>query len=247
MRIEAVTVSVNYSDFLAWTILFNKPQFDRLLVVTDTKDRRTRDLCEYHHVECLATDSFYRAQQAFDKGAGITEGLARLSGDAWICHLDADIALPPRTRAILERVTLSPDHVYGCDRMMCKSFDDWISFVAAPEVQHSCDIFVQANAFELGTRIAKLNGDGYAPLGFFQLWHASKAITYPSHGTADRSDLAFARQWPREHRSLLPEIVAVHLESEPDGDMGANWRGRKTMAFGPVQLPQRDKPRSRYD
>ena len=40
-------------------------------------------------------------------------------------------------------------------------------------------------------------------------------------------------QWARPDRILIPEIVAVHLESEPSA-MGANWKGRTTKAFGPV-------------
>lgn len=240
MKIEAVTVCINYSDFLAHTILFNKPQFDRLLVVTDTKDQRTRDLCEFHHVECFSTDVFYHDDKALDKGAGISEGLKRLSGDDWIVHVDADIALPPRTRAILSGLTLDPSHLYGCDRMMCPSFDDWAAFVGRPEVQHSCDIYVQANAFALGTRIARMHagGSGYLPIGYFQMWNAgkTKVLDYPSHGQADRSDMAFAQRWPRDKRSLLPELVAVHLEesdSDSDGEMGVNWRGRRSPGFGP--------------
>jgi hypothetical protein len=213
----------------------NKPLFDRFLVVTDTKDRRTRDLCEHHHVECLATDAFYEGDKAFDKGAGISEGLKRLSKRDWVVHLDADIALPPRSRSLLEKMRLDPLCLYGIDRLMCGSFEDWTGYVAQPEVQHSCDIYVQANAFPLGTRIARMNDDGYLPLGFFQMWNPAETgiVTYPSHGRADRSDLCFASKWPRRHRALIPEIVGIHLASEDDSEMGANWRGRVTPAFGP--------------
>jgi hypothetical protein len=41
----------------------------------------------------------------------------------------------------------------------------------------------------------------------------------------------FTRRWGRENRELLPEFVAVHLESE-ECAMGANWKGRKTKYFG---------------
>ena len=40
MVIEAITVCVNYSDFLAWFLLSNAKLFDRLVVVTDTQDRK---------------------------------------------------------------------------------------------------------------------------------------------------------------------------------------------------------------
>lgn len=236
MFIEAVIVCVNYSDFLAWTLPLAKPHFDRLIVVTDTKDRLTADLCEHHHVECIKTDIFYANGASFNKGAGINEGLKQLSLAGWVCHMDADIALPPRTREVLERVDLDSLSIHGIDRIMCKSFDSWIRYIIKPEVQHSCDIFIQANAFPLGVRVAKLKQSGYVPIGFFQLWNPmrTKNTIYREHTAADRGDMAFALQWDRLHRVLIPEIVGIHLESPMiDGKMGSNWSGRKTPTFGP--------------
>jgi hypothetical protein len=71
------------------------------------------------------------------------------------------------------------------------------------------------------------------PIGFFQLWNpkGSGVCHYPErHTTAARSDMLFAMQWPRDKRHLLPEIIAIHLESE-SVEMGANWQGRKTKPF----------------
>lgn len=239
MKIEAVTICVNYSDFLAHTLLWNRGAFDRIVVVTDKKDKATRDLCEHHFVRCVATDAFYESDRAFCKSGGINAGLAALDGDDWVVHLDADIVLPPRSRRLFENAGLSPDTIYGIDRMMCRSFDDWLAYVGQPEVQHSCDAFVQANAFPLGVRVAKMGEDGWAPIGFFQLWNAGATGIrhYPDHGAADRSDLAFARQWPRGKRALIPEVVGVHLSSEAEGsEMGINWRGRRSPPFGPVAV-----------
>jgi hypothetical protein len=49
--------------------------------------------------------------------------------------------------------------------------------------------------------------------------------------------MLFAVQWARQHRQLLPELFAVHLESERVA-MGANWKGRTTRPFGPVPLEE---------
>jgi hypothetical protein len=239
MKIEAITTCVSYADFLSHSLLWNVRHFDRLVVVTDRKDRRTRDLCEHHHVECVGTDAFYASDRAFAKSGGINAGLALLSGADWVVHLDADIVLPPRARALIEQANLDPEAIYGIDRMMCRSFEAWLAYIAAPEVQHSCDAFVQANAFPLGVRVAKLREDGWAPIGFFQMWNAASTgvLTYPDHGAADRSDLAFARQWPRRKRALIPEVVAIHLASDVEGaEMGNNWRGRVSPSFGPAPL-----------
>lgn len=234
MKIEAVTTCVDYADFLAWSLPWNVRAFDRLIVVTTAADRHTRDICEHHHIECVITDAFHRNEKAFDKGAAISEGLKHLSADAWVCHLDSDIVLPPRSRNILERLDLDPSGIYGIDRMMCHGFADFARYVTSPEVQHSCDIYVQATAFPLGVRVAKLKGNGYMPIGFFQLWNAGETgiRDYPSHGAADRSDMLFAQRWPRRRRHLIPEIVGIHIDNIDDGDdMGQNWRGRRTRPF----------------
>lgn len=241
--IEAVTVCVSYSDFLAWSLLWNKRHFERLIVVTDHGDKRTKALCEYHHIECFATDAFYNNDKAFDKSAAITEALTHLSCSDWVAQIDADVVLPPRTRGVLERAHLNPHHIYGIDRLMCKSFKDWICFVSQPEVQHASNIFVQANAFPLGVRISTMEDDGYTPIGYFQLWNPKHTgrIHYPGHGTAHRGDMQFARQWGRGERVLIPEIVAIHLESEDLPHMGANWRGRRTHRFGGEWCPPCDQ------
>jgi hypothetical protein len=234
MKIEAITTCVEYADFLAWSLPLNVRQFDRLIVVTTPNDRHTRDLCEHHHVECLTTDAFHHGGKAFDKGSAISAGLAQLSLDAWVCHIDVDIVLPPRSRSILERLDLDPASLYGIDRMMCHGFAAFAQYQTKPEVQHSCDIYVQASAFPLGVRLAKLHGDGYLPLGFFQLWNAAATgiKDYPSHGTADRGDLVFAQRWQRRNRHLIPEIIGIHIDNvDPDDEMGANWRGRRTKPF----------------
>ena len=234
MRIEAVTVCVQYSDFLAWTLAWNKHQFDNWIVVTDSKDTATQQVCAYHHVRCIATDAFYDNDMAFNKGAGINAGLAALRGDDWVIHIDADIALPPRAREMFEqRASLDPMSIYGIDRIMCQNFEDWVNFIAEPELQHTNEVYVNSNAFPLGSRVAKTDNDGYIPIGFFQLWNARATdhLQYPmGSGTSARADMRFARQWARQNRHLIPEVVGIHLESEPAPN-GANWRGRQTRPF----------------
>jgi hypothetical protein len=235
MKIEAVTVCVNYADFLTWFLLANRLHFDRLVVVTDEGDTRTAALCEHYGVECVRTNVFYEGGLAFDKGAGINAGLAKLDRDGWVAHLDCDIVLPPRTRKLIEAAKLDPASIYGIDRMLCQNFEDWIEFIVTPEVQHSQNIFINARAFPLGTRVGALWGDGYVPIGFFQLWHpgTSGKHVYDGHCDAGRGDFAFATSWPRAQRGFIPEIMSVHLESEKSA-IAANWRGRKSIPFGPA-------------
>ncbi|MGA7577845.1 MAG: hypothetical protein WBW52_06775 [Desulfobaccales bacterium] len=235
LKIEAVITCVQYGDYLAWTLAANKQHFNRMVVVTRPDDKLTQQLCAYYHVECYPTYDWHRDDDAFNKAKGINYGLSKLAKDGWVVHLDADIYLPPRTRSILQRISLDPNCLYGLDRMECKSFADWIKFLSAPPLQHEWEIFVHNRPFPLAVRIAKLDRDGYVPIGYFQLWNpgGSGVYQYPEHHTtAARSDMLFAMQWPRDRRHLIPEVIAIHLESER-ADMGANWKGRTTRAFGP--------------
>lgn len=249
MKIEAVVVCVNYGDLLAWTLPHSRMQFDKLVVVTDDKDQQTRDLCEHYHVQCICTTSFYAGARSFVKSNGINHGLAALDRDGWVVHLDADIVLPPRTRGLLEAIDLDEAALYGCDRVLCGSFEAYMRHLAWPEVQHSVNAFIQANDFKLGGRVGRLapGGDGWAPIGFFQMWNpgVSHRIWYPDHGTADRSDLAFAHQWPRSLRHLLPEFLVTHLaeDGKQDPGMGINWTGRKAPRFGPKPFKRKIWPR----
>lgn len=236
IKLEAVTVCVEYSDFLAQTLPNNKQFFDRYIVVTSSKDEKTQSLCEFHNVECIQTEVFYEDGFTFNKAAGINEGLKLLDGDGWVVHLDADIWLPPLTRDILERLDLDPKLIYGIDRMMCPDYQSWQQFIERPKLTHQGWIFVYPDAFPLGVRVAAYKTDGYLPIGFFQLWHpgSSGVRDYPAkHGDIDRSDMLHARLWPRAKRGFIPEIIGIHLDSEAldHKEMGKNWHGRKTKLF----------------
>jgi hypothetical protein len=232
-KLEAVMVCVGYADFLAWTLPYNKAQFDRIIVVTTPDDEETQAICEYWHVECVKTNAFYESGDKFNKGRGINEGLNKLEKDGWVLHLDADIYMLPRTREILNLLPLDPKSLYSIDRLNCKSFIDFACYLSKPERHHGNNGMMGMNAFEKGARLLNLDRDGYVPIGYFQLWNpvVSGVSVYPTeHGTADRSDTLFAYNWQRENRHIIPELVCVHLESE-DCQMGANWQGRTTKQF----------------
>lgn len=242
MKLEAVLICVNYSDFLAHTLPSTKNQFDRLVVVTDFSDTETKKLCEYYNVECVQTNAFYENGDTFNKGKGINAGLEKLSLDGWVVHLDADIYLPPQTRSILENLPLDEGKIYGADRLMCPNYEEWLKFVDKPSPIQDSWIFIHLTKFPVGVRIAEYKTPigGYEPIGYFQLWNPgeSKVFRYPDkHGFADRTDVLHCKKWPRKKRELLPEIVVIHLESEPG--IGLNWKGRTTPQFGPKkQLPK---------
>ena len=241
MILEGVIVCVNYSDFLAHTLPYNKTMFNKLVVVTDTKDINTKKLCEYHHVECVQTDAFYDNGDTFNKGKAINVGLSKLTMSDWVVQLDADIYLPPLTRQILDRIELDSKTIYGIDRLMCPDYKSWIEFIENPKPIQEAYIYIHPTAFPVGVRIAEYMSKGYEPIGYFQMWNpkATGIFTYPDkHGKADRTDVLHAKQFTRLKRQLIPELLCIHLESEglTIGNMGKNWNGRKTAWFGVSEL-----------
>lgn len=238
MKLEAVITCIRYADFLAWTLPLNKHFFDRLVIVTDTQDERTKKLCEFWHVQCIQTDEFYKDGSKFNKAAGINVGLKALEGSDWVVHLDADIVLPPMFRHILQGLKLDQDGLYHVDRMMCQSFDDWLEYFVQPIISNEANTYVHPRPFRLGVRLNKSDYGGWTPLGYFQMWNqGKKKLSYPLiNDNAAHSDLRFAQLFSREHRHMLPEFYVIHLETKMIGEnkMGANWEGRKTPPFGPA-------------
>jgi hypothetical protein len=247
--IECVQVCNEYSDFLAETLPHNKSQVDRLIVVTAPEDVSTIQLCDYWDVEVVKTDALGTRWGDWHKGRGIQAGLDQFKFDGWALHLDADIALPPRTRALLERADLDKTTLYGVDRQLVPSYDAWRDHLALPHIQTD-GYHVRPGGFEVMPRFNAWHLHGYTPAGYFQLWHphTSGIKTYPSdHNGGDRTDVLFSQQWDRSHRQLLPEFLAYHLESEK-APMGANWGGRRTRHFGPEPRRRPDDYRHRrYD
>ncbi|HEX4487671.1 MAG TPA: glycosyltransferase family A protein [Terriglobales bacterium] len=233
-KLEAVVVCDRYHDFLRCTLPQNKFLFDKIVVVTSPEDRETQRVCEFYHVECVLTDALRSRWKQFCKGAGINEGLARLSKRDWVVHLDADIWLPPLTRNLLANANLAKRMIYGIDRFIVRGYRAWDQFLELPKLQHECNAFVHLNnSFPLGTRIMQDYAGGYVPIGFFQLWHprVSGIMKYPEgHTTAGREDTLFPQQWPRGLRGFIPELIGYHLESLDSG-FGTNWKGRKTAGF----------------
>ena len=231
MFLECVIICVDYADFLAWTLPFNRPHFDRLIVVTSTTDKKTQKLCEHYHVRCVQTDAFFRDEKAFDKAAGLNIGLEQLELKDWVAVMDADIMLPPRAKEMIERSQPNKDFIYGIDRVNCPNFESLMDFISEPEMQYFGQAFVAMNRFDMGARL--VCEQGYVPIGFFQLYHpkCSQTLRYcerhDSHG--NHSDMNHASQWPRNRRGFIPEVIGIHLSS--DGDSQNNWRGRKSKAF----------------
>ena len=241
LRLEAVTICINYSDFLKET-LSNRQHFDKWIIITDLQDKATQNLCKKYNIECIATDIFYRdckeGERMPNKALGINEGLKLLSKEGWVIQLDADIWLPPHTRQIMENLfysgSLDGKKIYGIDRFMCDSYEKWEKFLFEEEESiHDKWYLINMDKFPIGHRLCNYGSTGYLPIGYFQLWNPKESgiSTYPEEISGyDRTDVCHAKQFNRIHRGFLPDIVCVHLQSEK-GPLGQNWYGRKSQPF----------------
>lgn len=237
MKIECVIVSLNYSDFLSHTLPHNKNFFNRMVVVTDTKDIETKRVCEFFNVECVQTDAFYLDSDVPNKSRGINAGLERLDLDGWVLQLDADIYLLPQTRNILESFILDEKKLYGIDRLMCNSYEEWMHFIHKSKPIYEGWIYCHLDRFPVGTRIIQYNsGFGYMPIGYFQLWNPGGCgiYDYPIENAGfDRTDVVHLKRWDKSNIGFIPDLVCIHLASESH-KQGQNWQGRKTSKFGPT-------------
>ncbi len=241
LSIEAVSVCSGYGDFLAETAPVNRGLFSRWLIVTTPQDTETREVCRRYGLETLLTEEHARDGK-FSKGRLIDRALHHTSAGSWRLHLDADIALPGNFHALLDAAHLDTSCVYGWDRAMCVGWEQWQKVKASGflsgQVDYHCRVHYPPG-LKLGTRWAHPR-HGWTPIGWCQLWHHDadewrgvRVRGYAAnHGDAARTDVQFGMQWDRRKRVFLPEVLAVHLESEP-AKRGANWNGRTTRRFGP--------------
>ncbi len=240
-KIQAVTVCVNYSDFLIHCIN-NKEVFDKWIIVTDTKDNETKQLCDTHGLTCIQTDVFYEGDAPFRKYAGINEGLKHVDKDAWVVFIDGDIILSPHSKRVLQEIPLDDNNIYGIDRLNINDYDNYIKFRDNTTLIRD-NWLMTSGGLEFGSRIVHIYGEwgdegrftGWKPLGFFQMCKREKFDTYPE-GSKDAShgDIAFAKLWSRYNRTLIPEMIGIHINTE--NYHGNNWQGRKSKPFKPKNI-----------
>lgn len=235
LRLEAVTVSIGFADFLDATLALNHPHLDSMIVVTSHEDRATQTVAKKHGAICVQTDLHQKNGRRFNKGAAINAGMDAFQYHGWRMHLDADIVLPDNFRRVLfNHTALDRRAIYGADRVDIVGSGALNELLAElrKEPQHAWRCLVSPRCrSSLGARYVDTLR-GYVPIGFFQLWNARTQKPYPySLGTAAHDDVMFAAQWPAAYRRLLPGAVVYHLAARAP-KWGENWDGnRKQPAF----------------
>ena len=212
----AVTVCVDYWDYLSITAPKNKHHFEKMFVVTSTADHRTQQLCSDLGISCFCTDAFYRNGAYFNKWLALEEGLSVLRKESsleWLCLLDADIIWPETIYA----PDLEIGNLYGPNRRM--------STKPLPEKQWGAVPLWPLKEFSGFTQIFHVT-DPHLPI---PPWHQ----TDWKH--AGGADTFFQALWPEDKRIRLPFEV-LHI-----GPNGTNWCGRVNPLEGQIPLSAIDR------
>lgn len=213
LRLQALTVSVNYADFLE-CIAPNRRHFERWLVVTVESDLRTLEVCRVWGMEVLFSRRLHQNGAKFHKAAALNEGLAALDQDAWTVVIDSDILLPSDFRERLELQALESNCLYGISgRRICQTLR---------EFRHLSAQEPWAENLLFSTFV----------IGYFHLFYMGQRHNrYPEGASTDASgyDLLFSQEFPGHLHRYLP-FTALHA-----GAPSVNWQGRTSEPFFPEE------------
>lgn len=209
MKLQAVTICINYSDYLEVTAE-NRRHFDRWVVMTVKEDTRTRFVCDRYGIECRDSVHFHPRGAGFNvrwnKSPIINEGLDFLDPDVWYLLIDSDVLLPRDFRRRLEGLPLERDCLYG---------------VTGRKICGDREIFNLLRRSEPWDGYARRNSQA---IGYFNLFHASNSqnryiVDFDRYRSLLDDDIFCASVSP-EKRRLLPMTV-IHT-----GAIERNWDGR---------------------
>jgi hypothetical protein len=184
MNIDAITVSIDYSDYLEG-IVDNKDKFDRWLIVTHQSDKKTTEICKKYDLDYIFSKEIYADGACFAKSRAINEGIHHLNPQDWLSVVDSDTLLPTDFRSVVEETAHDKEAIYG-------------------SIRYTLD----------GERkIENFDGAYSYPAGFFQLWHVSKFDSYYQENmTNTEGDLQHKNRF--EKQLLLPlKIIDLQKET----------------------------------
>lgn len=203
MHLTGLTVCVDYSDFFEEVLKINKTCFDRYVIITSLKDKKTQELCRQNNLECFITDSFYENTCLFNKGLALSLALEQLNFSGWIVIHDADTAMSFDFR---DKISSDMDinKIYGGSRKFIPTYKEWI------ECLKNHDNF---NKYESIPGVA---------CGFLQIFSMEseviknclgKEYIYPPFPTAEQTDILFLYRFcpPPDPKPEKLDITCFHL------------------------------------
>lgn len=195
---NAVIVSVDYSDLLSITVPYNRHHFDQVMIVTTPWDKETAKIAKANQCQLHCTLSFYERGADFNKWRPLEEGIEKLGRSGLLSIMDADILWPKYAPGPYELGTL-----YGPRRRI------QLDLVASLEsTWSSLPLYTEG---ELA---------GYSQIFWSEDRALEKIPWYSDWKCAGGGDSEFAFKWP-EHRKQRTSWECVHL-----GLPMQNWCGR---------------------
>jgi hypothetical protein len=216
---KAVTVCVDYSDYLAVTLPRSAPFFDRVIVVTTPEDAATRAVvASVPNAACHLTRSMYDDGAHFNKGLVLEQAFDVMGRDGWFVVMDADVVMPSGFRWPSD---LDPEKLYSPRRRMMVEVP-W-PLMIPPDHEW-------AERFPLHPQEVEF-------AGYFQLANAScRALArrpwYPTDWIhCGGCDSEFQARWS-EGDKVRPNFEVLHL-----GPAGVNWLGRVSPSLSDGTVP----------
>ena len=221
-KLIVVVVCVKFSDYFKLCLEQNTPQVDEIIVVSNTTDGDTHNLCgEYSNVTLIKTDCFYEDGCVFDKGKALNKALATIAQDigTWVLITDADIVFPTNFRSYFIERRLNTAFLYGAPRHFAYELATYERFVKSGSKNYSL--------------LDAYYSPGNHPIGYFQFFNSlnlgrrvlSSPTAYPEgHNDASWSDLVFTKKF--KQKTTLKHLHPIHL-----GHAGVNHQGRISPLF----------------
>lgn len=228
---NGIMVCVDFSDLLSITLPYNRHHFDRLVVVTSSKDTATYDIAIENRAIPFVTDAFYENSAHFNKFKALEQGLDYLGREGWICILDCDILWPKKIP-----VELNTRKIGITGKEWVKEFCQ-VGCLYTPRRRMMVDI-TQPIPSEDKWKQFPLHAQYVEWAGYTQIFHSRDTAlgTPPWHEIdwvhAGGGDSFFQAKWPKQMK-IRPIWEVLHL-----GPSGENWIGRVTKRTD-GSLPER--------
>lgn len=250
MHLTAITVCLEFGDYLAHTLPAMLRECDVTYVVTTPDDSETVHLVESagqtsNNRLYLVRSASLAIRPGFRKAAAINDGLYASGYHAdgedrwagWRLLVDADMYLAEGLKAIMLSGALDPSKLYGCPRHICPDYDSWLAY-------RRDGIVPESSARGTGWRRQHHRERGrYGSKGYFQLFHVGAPWLgeFPWVPTTSTNAGGYDREFYRKaepHCATLDywpiELNAdywSHVPANRFQDAGVDWHGRRSPRF----------------
>lgn len=204
VEIIAISVSIDYGDYLSQTLPNNRPLFSKFYIVTEERDTETCEIAKLNDSDILFTNKTKLGGATFNKSGMIYAAqtiVHEAHPNAWIVLLDADIYLPSDIWAHINVPTLVKNTLYGIARKTYSKYDNYLH--NKPSSTYTCDVGI---------------------IGYFQMYFDKNKMYEKWSKNCSECDMTFLRAFGSTME--FKSIFASHF-----GFKGINWDGRKAAKW----------------